>query len=88
MKKYSGVIVKCGNEVLLCRRNHNNGNGEWSIPSGKLDKKVSEDASVQYTQNRNAYMSLDTAKSLFGTTLVTNVPNQNYSDLQKYPPRM
>ena len=40
MKKYSGVIVKCGDEVLLCRRNHNNGLGEWSIPSGKLDKKV------------------------------------------------
>ena len=40
MKKYSGIIVKCGNEVLLCRRNHNNGSGEWSIPSGKLDKKV------------------------------------------------
>ena len=39
MKKYSGVIVKCGDEVLLCRRNQN-GVGEWSIPSGKLDKKI------------------------------------------------
>lgn len=50
--------------------------------STKLDKKVSEDASVQYIQNRNAYMSIDTAKSLFGNTLTTNIPNQNYSDLQ------
>jgi ADP-ribose pyrophosphatase YjhB (NUDIX family) len=39
MRKYSGVIVKCGDEVLLCRRNQN-GVGEWSIPAGKLGKKI------------------------------------------------
>lgn len=38
-KKYTGVIVKCKDKVLLCKRN-NQGSlpGEWSIPGGKLEK--------------------------------------------------
>jgi ADP-ribose pyrophosphatase YjhB (NUDIX family) len=37
-KRYSGVIVKYKNKVLLCKRN-NEGSlpGEWSIPGGKLE---------------------------------------------------
>ena len=37
-KKYSGVLVKCQDKVLLCKRN-NEGSlpGEWSIPGGKLE---------------------------------------------------
>jgi len=37
IKRYAGIIVKCGNEVLLCKRN-NEGSlpGVWSIPAGKL----------------------------------------------------
>lgn len=37
-KRYSGVVVKSNNKVLLCKRN-NEGSlpGEWSIPGGKLE---------------------------------------------------
>lgn len=38
-KRYSGIIVKVNNKVLLCKRN-NDGSlpGEWSIPGGKLEE--------------------------------------------------
>ena len=38
-KRYAGLIVKCKDKVLLCKRN-NSGSlpGEWSIPGGKLEK--------------------------------------------------
>ena len=38
VKRYSGVIVKCGDEVLLCKRNANDSlPGQWSIPCGHLE---------------------------------------------------
>jgi len=38
-KRYTGVLVKCGDKVLLCKRN-NLGSfpGMWSIPGGKLEE--------------------------------------------------
>jgi len=38
-KRYAGVLVKCGDEVLLCKRN-NLGSfpGMWSIPGGKMEE--------------------------------------------------
>lgn len=39
-KKYAGVVVKCGDKVLLCKRNYlGNMPGEWSIPGGKIEKQ-------------------------------------------------
>lgn len=39
VKRYSGVIVKCGDEVLLCKRNATGDlPGQWSIPCGHLEK--------------------------------------------------
>jgi ADP-ribose pyrophosphatase YjhB (NUDIX family) len=39
VKRYSGVIVKCGEEVLLCKRNANDTlPGQWSVPCGHLKK--------------------------------------------------
>ena len=39
MKRYSGVVVRCGDEVLLCKRNNNKElPGVWSIPAGKIDE--------------------------------------------------
>ena len=37
-KRYTGVMVKCGDKILLCKRN-NLGSfpGMWSIPGGKLE---------------------------------------------------
>jgi len=42
VKRYAGIIVKCKDEVLLCKRN-NEGSlpGVWSIPAGKLKKTES-----------------------------------------------
>ena len=38
-KTYTGVMVKCGDKILLCKRN-NLGSfpGMWSIPGGKLEE--------------------------------------------------
>lgn len=42
IKRYSGVLVKCKNEVLLCKRSGSaDYSGAWSIPAGKLNKKES-----------------------------------------------
>ena len=76
MKKYSGVIVKCGDEVLLCRRNHNNGLGEWSIPSGKLDKKVTNDGTEKIIKFED-YIS--GAKREFFEETNVNIDNENLS---------
>lgn len=37
-QRYSGVIVKCNDKILLCKRN-NQGSfpGMWSIPGGKIE---------------------------------------------------
>lgn len=39
MKKYAGIIVRCNNKVLLCKRN-NEGSlpGFWSCPGGKMEE--------------------------------------------------
>lgn len=38
VKRYSGVIVKCNDEVLLCKRNATGSlPGQWSIPCGHLE---------------------------------------------------
>jgi len=39
-KRYSGIVVKKGNEVLLCKRSPKNSlPNEWSIPSGGMEGK-------------------------------------------------
>jgi ADP-ribose pyrophosphatase YjhB (NUDIX family) len=39
-KRYSGVIIKHLDKVLLCKRNNEGSHpGAWSIPAGKLEKK-------------------------------------------------
>jgi len=37
-KRYTGVVVKCNDKVLLCKRNSlGSFPGMWSIPGGKLE---------------------------------------------------
>lgn len=37
-KRHVGVIVKYGNKFLICKRNDESlGQGEWSIPGGKVE---------------------------------------------------
>jgi 8-oxo-dGTP pyrophosphatase MutT (NUDIX family) len=39
IKRYVGVLVKCGNKVLLCKRNSKGlYPGMWSLPGGHLEK--------------------------------------------------
>jgi ADP-ribose pyrophosphatase YjhB (NUDIX family) len=39
IKRYSGVLVKCGNKVLLCKRNAKGiYHGMWSLPGGHLEE--------------------------------------------------
>lgn len=48
VKRYTGVLVKVGDEVLLCKRN-NKGSlpGVWSIPAGKIDGEESPSAAAK-----------------------------------------
>lgn len=47
-KRYSGVMVKFNNKVLLCKRN-NQGSfpGMWSIPGGKMEEGESSQESAK-----------------------------------------
>jgi ADP-ribose pyrophosphatase YjhB (NUDIX family) len=37
-KRYAGLIVKCKDKILLCKRNHEGSfPGMWSIPAGKVE---------------------------------------------------
>ena len=39
MKKYAGIIVRCDNKVLLCKRNAEGSlPGFWSCPGGKMEE--------------------------------------------------
>ena len=38
-KRYAGVVVKCRDKVLLCKRNnHGSFPVMWSIPAGKIEE--------------------------------------------------
>ena len=47
-KRYAGVMVKCNDKVLLCKRN-NLGSfpGMWSIPGGKMEEGESSQESAK-----------------------------------------
>ena len=39
MKRYAGIIVRCNNKVLLCRRSSDSSlPGHWSCPAGTLEE--------------------------------------------------
>jgi len=39
MKRYAGIIVRCNNKVLLCKRNSDTSlPGHWSCPAGSVEK--------------------------------------------------
>jgi ADP-ribose pyrophosphatase YjhB (NUDIX family) len=44
IKRYGGIIIRCEDEVLLCKRNNKDTlPGVWSIPAGKLLKNENPD---------------------------------------------
>jgi ADP-ribose pyrophosphatase YjhB (NUDIX family) len=63
-QRYVGVMVKCGDKILLCKRN-NLGSfpGMWSIPGGKLE----ENESTQEGARREFFE--ETAKDIDGLEL-------------------
>lgn len=51
-KRYAGVLVKCKDKVLLCKRNHEGSYpGMWSIPAGKVE----EDETTKHCAKREFY---------------------------------
>jgi ADP-ribose pyrophosphatase YjhB (NUDIX family) len=50
-KRYVGVIIKHDDKFLICKRNDESlGQGEWSIPAGKIEdsEKVEESAKREF----------------------------------------
>ena len=49
MKKYAGIIVRCNNKVLFCKRNAEGSlPGFWSCPGGKMEEgETSKEAAIR-----------------------------------------
>ena len=49
MKKYAGIIVRCDNKVLLCKRNSQTTlPGFWSCPAGSVEEgELTKDAAIR-----------------------------------------
>ena len=49
MKKYAGIIVRCDNKVLLCKRNSETTlPGFWSCPAGSVEEgELTKDAAIR-----------------------------------------
>lgn len=59
-KRYSGVLVKCKNKFLSCKRNSDMPfSGTWSIPGGKIEKDESslEAAKREFYEETNLDIS-------------------------------
>jgi len=62
IKRYSGVLVKCNNQVLMCKRSGSvDYPGAWSIPAGKLDDKESpaKGARREFFEETNLKLTTD-----------------------------
>jgi ADP-ribose pyrophosphatase YjhB (NUDIX family) len=67
VKRYSGVIVKCGDEVLLCKRNATGSlPGQWSIPGGNLEKDEHPMDGIQREFEEETSYTLDNKLKLVG----------------------
>jgi len=67
VKRYSGVIVKCGDEVLLCKRNATGSlPGQWSIPGGNLEKDEHPMDGIQREFEEETNYTLDNKLNLVG----------------------
>ena len=67
VKRYSGVIVKCGDEVLLCKRNATGSlPGQWSIPGGSLEKDEHPMDGIQREFEEETSYTLDNKLKLVG----------------------
>lgn len=79
VKRYSGVLVKNNNKVLLCKRNNTGTHpGVWSIPAGKLndDESPATGAMREFYEETN----LKLEKNLKLCGFVTRKTRDNLKD--------
>ncbi len=69
-EKYAGVLVKCNNKVLLCKRSpYQSLPGVWSIPAGSVEKgeKPREAAVREFFEETNIIIQDEDDLELIGT---------------------
>lgn len=81
-KRYSGVLVKTKNKVLLCKRN-NKGElpGEWSIPSGGIKEGESPVLAAKREYYEETNIVLDGNLELIGMLGKSTRDGQKYKGL-------
>ena len=61
MRRSAGILVKNGNEVLLCKRSYDCKTfaGHWSIPGGGIEKNESSQSAAirEFLEETNAYIN-------------------------------
>ena len=61
MRRSAGILVKNGNEVLLCKRSDDCKTfaGHWSIPGGGIEKNESSQSAAirEFLEETNAYIN-------------------------------
>jgi ADP-ribose pyrophosphatase YjhB (NUDIX family) len=88
----AGIIVKCGDEVLLCKRSEDQTyGGVWSIPSGHLNygeeaikaahREFEEEMNLKASKNLKLISFIPMGKSLMYVYLM-NVKEKIYPDLE------
>ena len=65
-KRYTGVIVKCKDKILLCKRN-NQGSfpGMWSIPGGKMEENETTQEGAKREFFEETDMNIDNSELKF-----------------------
>jgi 8-oxo-dGTP pyrophosphatase MutT (NUDIX family) len=69
-ERYSGVLVKCNNKVLLCKRSpYQSLPGVWSIPAGSVEKgETPREAAVrEFFEETNIVIEDEEDLKLIGT---------------------
>ena len=81
-KRYSGVIVKCKDKVLLCKRN-NDGTlpGEWSIPGGHIENNETPIDGAVREFHEETNLNVETPLTLCGMIKRTSRDGENVKGL-------
>ena len=67
-KTYVGVVVKCKDKVLLCKRNaHGSFPGMWSIPAGKVEDGESDEESLKRELDEEFGISVEVKQHLLNS---------------------
>ena len=93
LKRSAGILVKCNDEILLCRRSQDETYaGTWSIPSGHLHnnedarkgacREFEEETNLKPSKNLKLIGFIPTGKSLMYIYLM-EVKEKIYPDLEK-----